>query len=197
MVATVSCDMTRKDEDFISQMVAIVAALSDDAVAALTFTEQQATAFIQVCTQAIQRGRDDPYRIGAYELYILSSEDQVHLYAILTEEAQGVIAEAGSGITASQVSAGDEQSEAIERNVYVSLAIGDEGEEVLALKKRLFELGYFSSDNYSDSYNDVTARRVILFQQANGLTDTGIASPEMQALLFSDNAVKCPIPLDD
>ena len=83
LVVTVSCEMSRKDEALINQMVAIVAALSDDEAAALTFTEEQAAVWVDVCTQAVQSSKEAPYRLGAYELYILSSDDEVHLYAIL------------------------------------------------------------------------------------------------------------------
>lgn len=72
---------------------------------------------------------------------------------------------------------------------YRTLDIGSRGEDVTRLKKAMYWLGYFTSDKVSDEYNDVTARRVIQFQQNNGLEETGIATPEMQQLLYSGNAI--------
>ncbi|MBR4068719.1 MAG: phosphodiester glycosidase family protein [Clostridia bacterium] len=76
-----------------------------------------------------------------------------------------------------------------EQEEYRTLEIGCRGEDVTRLKKAMYWLGYFTSDKVSDEYNDVTARRVILFQQNNGLEETGIATPEMQQLLYSGTAI--------
>jgi peptidoglycan hydrolase-like protein with peptidoglycan-binding domain len=69
---------------------------------------------------------------------------------------------------------------------YVTLQPGDSGAGVLALKARMYALGYFASDHYSDTYNAVTEERVRLLQKTNGLQETGIATPELQTLIFSD-----------
>ena len=75
---------------------------------------------------------------------------------------------------------------------YRVLKNGDKGEDVLALKKRLKELGYLrSAAKLTDSYTDVTAERIILFQRQTGMTEDGIASQELQAYLFSDKAPSC------
>ncbi len=75
---------------------------------------------------------------------------------------------------------------------YRVLKNGDKGEDVLALKKRLKELGYLrSAAQLTDSYTDVTAERIILFQRQTGMTEDGIASQELQAYLFSDKAPSC------
>lgn len=76
-----------------------------------------------------------------------------------------------------------------EQEEYRTLDIGCRGEDVTRLKKAMYWLGYFTSDKVSDEYNDVTARRVIQFQQNNGLEETGIATPEMQQLLYSGTAI--------
>ena len=75
---------------------------------------------------------------------------------------------------------------------YRVLKNGDQGGDVLALKKRLAELGYLRSSAWlTDTYNAVTAERVILFQRQTGMTEDGIASQELQAYLFSDKAPAC------
>ncbi len=75
---------------------------------------------------------------------------------------------------------------------YRVLKNGDKGEDVLALKKRMKELGYLrSAAKLTDTYTDVTAERVILFQRQTGMTEDGIASQELQAYLFSDKAPSC------
>ncbi len=75
---------------------------------------------------------------------------------------------------------------------YRVLKNGDKGEDVLSLKTRLKELGYLrSAAQLTDTYTDVTAERVILFQRQTGMTEDGIASQELQAYLFSDKAPSC------
>lgn len=72
---------------------------------------------------------------------------------------------------------------------YRELKKGDRGEDVLALKDRLYELGYISSKNYGDDYNKNTVSKVKELQKKNGLKSTGIATPELQELIFSDQCI--------
>lgn len=72
---------------------------------------------------------------------------------------------------------------------YNTLREGDSGEEVKTLKMRMYELGYFKSTDYSDIYNQTTAERVRQLQKKNGLKQTGVATPELQRLIFSDECV--------
>ena len=72
---------------------------------------------------------------------------------------------------------------------YRELKKGDRGEDVLALKDRLYELGYISSKNYGDDYNKNTVSKVKELQKKNGLKATGIATPELQELIFSDQCI--------
>lgn len=65
---------------------------------------------------------------------------------------------------------------------------GDEGTDVLKMKMRLYELGYFTTNNLSEIYNGTTAERVELFQQVNGLPQTGRADSSTLALLYSSKA---------
>lgn len=75
---------------------------------------------------------------------------------------------------------------------YRVLRKGDQGEDVLALKKRLQELGYLrSGSTLSDSFNAILEERVRLFQRQIGATENGIASQELQALLHSARAPQC------
>ena len=72
---------------------------------------------------------------------------------------------------------------------YRELKKGDSGPDVLALKERLFDLGYITSKNYEDDYNKNTAERIRQLQKKNGLRQTGIATPELQELIFSDECI--------
>lgn len=75
---------------------------------------------------------------------------------------------------------------------YRVLQKGDKGEDVLALKQRLQELGYIrAGSELTGVYNDVTVERVTLFQRQTGITEDGIASQELQAYLYSEKAPKC------
>ena len=55
---------------------------------------------------------------------------------------------------------------------------------MLQLKQRMFELGYFNSDQFSSKYNDTTAERVRRLQKNNGLTQTGKVTEELWDLIF-------------
>lgn len=79
---------------------------------------------------------------------------------------------------------------------YRTLRQGDSGSDVLALKQRMYYLGYFTNlKNLSEKYNDVMAERVKILQEKNGLEQTGIATPELQELIYSDACVyQAPTP---
>ena len=73
---------------------------------------------------------------------------------------------------------------------YRSLTVDDTGDDVLALKERLAQLGYFSTGTvFSKTYSQATADAIYQFQQSNALSPTGIADPVTQAILFSEEAV--------
>ncbi|MFQ9447547.1 MAG: peptidoglycan-binding domain-containing protein [Christensenellales bacterium] len=57
---------------------------------------------------------------------------------------------------------------------------------MLALRKRLYELGYYAKPNENALYTESTADVVRMFQQDCGLEETGTADPYTQALLFDD-----------
>ena len=73
---------------------------------------------------------------------------------------------------------------------YRTLTRNDYGNDVLDLKTRLQKLGYFSSTSkINNKYTDDTITRVKAFEKACGLPETGIATPALQALIYSDDAV--------
>lgn len=72
---------------------------------------------------------------------------------------------------------------------YSELTIGSRGQEVLDMKRRFFELGYYRTDKYNDSFTKSTADTVRQFEKNNGLPVDGVADPAMLALLFSPGAV--------
>lgn len=78
---------------------------------------------------------------------------------------------------------------ALAADEYRTLKQGDEGKDVLRLKKAMYWLGYFTTENVSDQYNGTTVERVKQLQKNNGLEETGIATPELQALVFSGKCI--------
>ena len=68
---------------------------------------------------------------------------------------------------------------------YHTLNVGDRNADVLALRKRLYELGY-AKPNENALYTESTADVVRMFQQDCGLEETDTADPYTQALLFDD-----------
>lgn len=69
---------------------------------------------------------------------------------------------------------------------YHTLNVGDRNADVLALRKRLYELGYYAKPNENALYTESTADVVRMFQQDCGLEETGTADRYTQALLFDD-----------
>lgn len=85
---------------------------------------------------------------------------------------------------------------------YRTLQEGDSGQDVTELKHAMYALGYFSTTDVNDRYNSTMVERIRLLQKNNGLRQTGIADPELQALIYSGNCVKTataptptPVPL--
>ncbi len=78
-------------------------------------------------------------------------------------------------------------SSAPEYNGYITLRRGDESDRVARLQRRLKELNYFSA-NVTGYFGSQTQAAVKLFQQTVGMRPTGVATVEMQQLLFSPYA---------
>ncbi|MBQ4074511.1 MAG: phosphodiester glycosidase family protein [Clostridia bacterium] len=74
-------------------------------------------------------------------------------------------------------------------NEYRTLKNGSEGADVMRLKQAMYWLGYFNNKNLSNYYNATTVERVKQLQKNNGLEETGIATPELQELIFSGNCI--------
>ena len=72
---------------------------------------------------------------------------------------------------------------------YRILQEGSYGDDVLAVKERLYRLGYFTGSSFNNRYTADTAARLKAFEAACGLPETGVATPALQTLLFSDDAV--------
>lgn len=78
-----------------------------------------------------------------------------------------------------------------------TLRVGDSGEDVLSLKQRLMELGYLrTGSTLTNVFGKTLEERLLMFERQNGLEEDGIATPELQQLLFSDAAAvnKEPLP---
>ncbi len=75
---------------------------------------------------------------------------------------------------------------------YRTLKVGDKNDDVKKMRDRLYELGYYNKRYDHGNYTQSTADIVAEFQKANGLPATGVATPETQALMFSDRAIPKP-----
>lgn len=71
---------------------------------------------------------------------------------------------------------------------YSTIERGQSGEAVLQLQQRLAELGYYTGTP-SGKMDSATQLAYKKFEKANGFTANGIASPEEQEVLFSQEAV--------
>ena len=74
------------------------------------------------------------------------------------------------------------------------LMIGDKGNTVIELHKRLREMRYLPDKKVSNLFSEKTAEAVRSFQQLNGLPATGILDQATWDAIFSDAAVWHPHP---
>lgn len=65
---------------------------------------------------------------------------------------------------------------------------GDSGGDVLKIKQRLYELGYYNSAISNNAYNATAVEKVAQFQKSNGLTATGVVDEATYLALFSSSA---------
>lgn len=77
---------------------------------------------------------------------------------------------------------------------YSELSKGSKGDAVKALQARLFDIGFYSTAIDGD-YGNGTVNAIKAFEEYNGLEQNGIATPELQALIFSENAKHKPVPV--
>ena len=71
---------------------------------------------------------------------------------------------------------------------YKDLNVGDSGPAVMALQRRLVELGY-ANGTPNGRYANATISAVKFYQECNGMEPDGIATAYLQAVLFSDLAL--------
>lgn len=71
---------------------------------------------------------------------------------------------------------------------YKVLTRGDEGEDVMKLQQRLFDLGYLA-DAADGKFGNKTTTAIKYFQMGHELNVTGIADSATQAKLFADDAL--------
>ena len=74
------------------------------------------------------------------------------------------------------------------------LTIGSKGDRVLELKQRLRDLRYLEGSKLTKSYTKKTADAVRIFQQMNGLPETGETDEATWNAVFSDQALPKPRP---
>lgn len=67
---------------------------------------------------------------------------------------------------------------------------GDAGAEIMALKQRMLELGYYTGSISHNRFNDTMTERVKQLQKVNGLAETGTVDEELYAFIMSDQVLK-------
>ncbi len=73
---------------------------------------------------------------------------------------------------------------------YRLLKVGCKGEDVVRLKARMYELGYFKNKTNNDTYTETTAEYVNEFLRTNGYSSpNGTMTPEQQLLFYSKFAI--------
>ena len=72
---------------------------------------------------------------------------------------------------------------------FLELKVGSAGQEVLDLKQRFYELGYFKTTSFNNRFTENTASAVRQFEENNNLPIDGIADSQMLSVLYSDRAV--------
>lgn len=136
---------------------------------------------------------------------VIAKYDDVNAYVVAGESPKGVDVfkaakdafisewaskdEPQSGQSATNFDSTENETGQSTEAAYQELTIGSRGQEVLDMKQRFLELGYFRTTSFNDRFTDNTADTVRLFEKNNGLPVDGLADPEMLALLFSEGAV--------
>ncbi|MBQ9196842.1 MAG: peptidoglycan-binding protein [Clostridia bacterium] len=67
---------------------------------------------------------------------------------------------------------------------------GDAGSDVMAIKERMKDLGYYTGNISHNRFNDIMTERVKQLQKMNGLAETGVIDDALYALIFSDAVIK-------
>jgi len=72
--------------------------------------------------------------------------------------------------------------------IEIRIEKGAEGEDVLALQKRLMELGYLAIDEPTSYFGNATKAAVKLFQRQHELQQDGICGEETMSLIYAEDA---------
>ena len=83
---------------------------------------------------------------------------------------------------------------AAQEQPFETLQKGSRGEDVLRMKRRLRELGYFRTDDLNDMFNDYTVKALKTFQKKNSLEADGIFDEETSRALYADTALPAVAP---
>lgn len=83
---------------------------------------------------------------------------------------------------------------AAQEQPFQALQKGSSGEEVLRMKRRLRELGYFRTDDLNNKFNDSTVKALKTFEGKNGLKADGIFDEETAQALYADTALPAVTP---
>lgn len=110
----------------------------------------------------------------------------------VSQSPDATVPQAEAAVTPMPTSIGAMISEIASRTLQNGLS----GNDVKRFKLRLQELGYFSKNaDISFDYNSTTEYRVKQYQNDLGLKPTGVATPELQTLAFSDyGGLETPVP---
>lgn len=73
---------------------------------------------------------------------------------------------------------------------YQTLQVGDKGPEVRKLKNRLIQLEYLDDKKTNDRFDEALEKAIRRLEMLNGLPQTGIATPELQAFIFWEKLQK-------
>ncbi len=109
-----------------------------------------------------------------------------HFLKAIGQEATGILT-VENRITLFDLAAPEYSGESA-ADLYSDLAIGDTDEAVMDLQRRLVELGY-ADGTPNGKYGNATVKAVKIYQEANGLEADGLATAEIQAMLYADTAL--------
>lgn len=83
---------------------------------------------------------------------------------------------------------------AAQEQTFQTLQKGSRGEDVLRMKRRLRELGYFRTDDLNENFNDSTVKALKTFQKKNSLEADGVFDEETAQALYADSALPAVAP---
>ncbi len=123
-------------------------------------------------------------------LYVdgLAGSDVEYLYADNAPKFKAQETKKKDRIEVAQTSAVDESED---EDTSTSFENGDYDDEIVKIQQRLIDLGYLNGDA-DGSFGDMTQAAVSLFQEINGITQTGVADEFTVEVLYSIDAKENP-----